>query len=103
MISPPSGIFSGSTLLRSTTASGTVSSSALIVSSTCSALLADIVSLRPQLLLDQRRQLRRPVLGCPGDVEALAQLHLRHEQEHHDRGQVLSAAPGPIGCASKAA
>ena len=36
-------------------------------------------------------------LGRAGDVEALTQLHLRHEQEHHHRGQTLSAAPGPVG------
>jgi Recombinase zinc beta ribbon domain len=54
-------------------------------------------SLRPQLLLDQRRQLSGPALGCPGDVESLAQLHLRHEQEHHDRGQTLATAPGTFG------
>jgi hypothetical protein len=45
MIRPAAGTFSGSTLLRSTTAPGTVSSSALSASSTCSALLAGIASL----------------------------------------------------------
>ena len=49
-----------------------------------------------KLLLDQR-QLGRPALGRPRHVEPLAQLHLRHEQEHHDGGQTLSAAPGAIG------
>jgi superfamily I DNA/RNA helicase len=47
-------------------------------------LLAGIASLRPQLLLDQRRQLSRPALRRSGDIEPLAQLHLRYEQEHHD-------------------
>jgi SAM (Sterile alpha motif) domain-containing protein len=42
MISPPAGIFSGSTLLRSTIAPGTMSSSAFSAASTCSALLAGI-------------------------------------------------------------
>jgi hypothetical protein len=102
MIRPPSGIFSGSTLLRSTMAPGTVWSSAFIASSTCSASLAGMASLRPQLLVDQRWQLRRPVLGRVGDVEPLRQLHLRHQQEHHDRGQTLSAPPGAIGCAPEA-
>jgi hypothetical protein len=50
-------------------------------------LLAGIDHSAPQLLLDQRRQRCHSALGCPGDVEALAQLHLRHEQEHHHRGQ----------------
>ena len=80
----------------------TVSSSVLSASSTCSALLAGMASLRPQLLLDQRRELRRPMLGRPRDVEPLRQLHLRHEQKHHDRGQTLAAAPGAIGRAPEA-
>jgi hypothetical protein len=50
----------------------------------------------PQPLLDQGRQLCRPALGRAGDVEPLARLHLRHEQEHHDCGQTLAAAPRPI-------
>jgi hypothetical protein len=59
-------------------------------------------SLRPQLLLDQRRQLCRPVLGRPRHVEPPRQLRLWHEQEHHNRGQTLSAAPRPIGRAAEA-
>jgi hypothetical protein len=37
---------------------------------------------RPQLSLDQTRQLYRPALGRTGDVEPLAQLHLWDEQKH---------------------
>jgi hypothetical protein len=55
MIKPPAGIFSGSTLLRSITAPGAVSSSALSASRTCSALLAGIALFRPKLVLDHRR------------------------------------------------
>jgi hypothetical protein len=57
-----------------------------------------MTSLRPQLVLDQRRQLSRPALGCPGDIKALPQFHLRHEQKHHYRDQTLSAAPRAIRC-----
>jgi hypothetical protein len=59
-------------------------------------------SLRPKLLLDQRRQLRRPMLRRPRHLEPLRQVHLRHEQEHHDCGQAVAAAQGPIGCAPEA-
>jgi hypothetical protein len=59
-------------------------------------LLTGIASLRPQLLLDQRRQLRRPAFGGVRDIEPLRQLHLRHQQEHHDGGRAyLAALPGP--------
>jgi Phage major capsid protein E len=57
---------------------------------------------RAQVLFDQRRQLSRPALGRPRDVEPLRQLHLRHEHEHHDRAQILAAAPRPLGSAPEA-
>jgi hypothetical protein len=39
-------------------------------------LLAGIDHSRPKLLLDQRRQVRRPALSYATDVEPLRQLHL---------------------------
>jgi peptide/nickel transport system ATP-binding protein/oligopeptide transport system ATP-binding protein len=51
MIRPPSGTFSGSTLLRSITAPGIVWRRALIASSTCSVLLAGIIS--PDAIADR--------------------------------------------------
>jgi hypothetical protein len=71
--------FSGSTLLRSTTASGIVAGDASIPSSTCSASLAGIASLRSQLPLDQRWQLRRPAVGRPRRIAPLRPLHRRHQ------------------------
>jgi hypothetical protein len=37
------------------------------------------------------------MLSRPRNVEPLAQLHLRHEHEHHDRGQTLSVAASAVG------
>ena len=89
----PAAVFLGT----AETAPDTVCSVPRNASSTCSALLAAAAA-------RSRRELHRPVLGRPRDVEPLRQLHLRHQQKHHDRGgQTLSAASGALGGTPEAA
>ena len=51
--------------------------------------------LHSKLLLDQRRELRRPTFGRAGDVEPLAKFCLRDQQKHHDRHQAVAPVLGP--------
>jgi len=45
----------------------------------------------------------KAALGRAGDVEALAQLHLRHQHEHHHRGKTIAPCSGSIGRAPEPA